>query len=40
MIRHMIGRELKGNYTALARTPGAQVLKVHEVRTTAYPDQP
>jgi ribose transport system ATP-binding protein len=37
MIRLMIGRELKGNYTPPARPPGAPTLRVQEARTTAYP---
>jgi len=39
MIRLMIGRELKGNYTAPARAPGADALEISEARTTTYPGQ-
>jgi ribose transport system ATP-binding protein len=39
MIRLMIGRELKGNYTAPARPPGGMALEVSGARTTAHPSQ-
>ena len=39
MIRLMIGRELKGNYTAPASPPGGEVLEIIDLRTTAYPHQ-
>jgi ribose transport system ATP-binding protein len=37
MIRLMIGRDLKGNYVAPARLPGAEALEVVDARTTAHP---
>ncbi|HUL65845.1 MAG TPA: sugar ABC transporter ATP-binding protein [Burkholderiaceae bacterium] len=39
MIRLMIGRELKGNYTPPARPPGTDALEVAEARTSTYPDE-
>ncbi|HEY6513407.1 MAG TPA: sugar ABC transporter ATP-binding protein [Burkholderiaceae bacterium] len=39
MIRLMIGRDLKGNYTAPARPPGSDALEIDGVRTTTYPAQ-
>lgn len=37
MIRLMIGRELKGNYSAPARPPGDDALEIDALRTLAYP---
>jgi ribose transport system ATP-binding protein len=39
MIRLMIGRDLKALYVPPAAKPGEAVLKIAEVRTTAYPAQ-
>jgi ribose transport system ATP-binding protein len=39
MIRLMIGRDLKGNYTPPARPPGSDALEVADARTDTYPDQ-
>ena len=40
MIRLMIGRELKGNYTPPARAPGDAALEVIDVCTGSYPGRP
>ena len=39
MIRLMIGRDLKALYVPPAAKPGEAVLKISDVRTTAYPTQ-
>jgi ribose transport system ATP-binding protein len=40
MIRLMIGRDLRSLYIPPAGPPGAPLLEIEELRTTAYPDHP